>query len=263
MSESAASAVLPELPSEAESFVVDLESYEGPLDVLLALARTERVDLMKVSILRLAEQYLAFVQEARRLRLEIAADYLVMAAWLAYLKSRLLLPADPEEEGPPAEELAARLAFRLQKLEAMRTAAARLFALDRLGHDVFARGMPEGLRIVKRPVFRATLYDLLHAYAEQRSRSVRAPLEIRRPAVFSLDEALARLERIVGHLPDWTRLETFLPDLDEPELRRSALAATFVASLELARQGRVEIRQAEAFGPISLRARQAATAEVA
>jgi segregation and condensation protein A len=246
--------VLPDPPPAAEAFVVDLGSYEGPLDVLLALARVERVDLMKVSMLRLAEQYLVFIAEARRLRLEIAADYLVMAAWLAYLKSRLLLPADPEEDGPPAEELAARLAFRLRKLEAMREAAARLFARDRLGRDVFARGMPEGLKVVKRPTYRATLYELLHAYAEQKTRAVRAPLEIRRPAVFSLEDALGWLERLLGHIPGWERLESFLPPWTEPELGRSALASTFVASLELARQGRIALRQTEPFGPISLRA---------
>ena len=237
-----------------EALIVDVDGFEGPLDLLLSLARNQKVDLAKISILALAEQYIAFIAEARRLRLEIAADYLVMAAWLAYLKSRLLLPVDPEEDGPPAEELAARLAFRLRKLEAMREAGARLFARDRLGHDVFARGMPEGLKVVKRPTYRATLYDLLHAYAEQRSRAVRAPFEIRRPAVFSLEDAIGWLERLLGHAPGWERLEAFLPPWTEPELGRSALASTFVASLELARQGRIALRQTEPFGPISLRA---------
>jgi segregation and condensation protein A len=246
----------PRAPGEA--FVVDVDGYEGPLDVLLALARSERIDLMRVSILHLAEQYLVFIEAARRLRLELAADYLVMAAWLAYLKSRLLLPADPDDEGPPAAELAARLAFRLRKLEAMRDAAARLMARDRLGRDTFARGAPEGVRIVRRPVYRATLYELLKAYAGQAARNIRAPLALRPPAVFSLEQALERLERMLGHRLDWERLEAFLPppsSSGDGDLDRSALASLFVASLELARRGRIDLRQSEAFGPIALRPR--------
>jgi segregation and condensation protein A len=248
--------------SPAEAFVVDVDGYEGPLDVLLALARSERIDLMQVSILRLAEQYLAFVEAARRLRLELAADYLVMAAWLAYLKSRLLLPADPDDEGPPAAELAARLAFRLQKLEAMRDAGARLMARDRLGRDTFARGAPEGVRIVRRPIYQATLYELLRAYAGQASRNVRATLTLRPPAVFSLEQALERLERMLGHRLEWERLEAFLPpaSAEGGDLGRSALASLFVASLELARRGRIDLRQSEAFGPIALRMRPPAQA---
>jgi segregation and condensation protein A len=241
----------------AEAFMVDVDGYEGPLDVLLALARSERIDLMQVSILRLAEQYLVFIEAARRLRLELAADYLVMAAWLAYLKSRLLLPADPDDVGPPAPHRAGRLASRPQTRAARGVGGARLRARDRLGRDTFARGAPEGVRVVRRPIYQATLYELLKAYAGQASRNIRAPLALRPPAVFSLEQALARLERMLGQRLDWERLEAFLPaaSAESGDLGRSALASMFVASLELARRGRIDLRQNEAFGPIALRVR--------
>jgi segregation and condensation protein A len=237
------------------SLVVDLEGYEGPIDVLLTLAREQKVDLTKISILKLAEQYLAFISEARRLRLEIAADYLVMAAWLAYLKSRLLLPEpeEPEDE-PTGEELAAALAFQLQRLQAMQEAGARLMALPQFGRDVFGRGAPEGVHLVLRPVYELTLYELLKAYGEGRRRAQPGALEIRATELFSMDDILARFERMLGRIPEWRDLASFLPpDLQGGLIGRSALAATFAASLELARSGRVQLRQDFTFGPIYLR----------
>jgi segregation and condensation protein A len=248
-------------PFEAEAppvvegpLVVDLEGYEGPLDVLLALARAQKVDLTRISILQLAEQYLEFIRQARRLRLEIAADYLVMAAWLAYLKSRLLLPEVPDEDEPTGAEMAARLAFQLRRLEAMREAATRLMARERLGHDIFARGEPEGVRVIKSNVFEASLYDLLRAYADHRTRQAPAHLRIAPPPVYTVDAALTRLGEILGTMPDWQTLERFLPtDLGGEISLRSTMAATFAASLELVRQGKIEMRQGSNFGPIYLR----------
>ena len=241
-------------PAAEGPLVVDLEGYEGPLDVLLALARAQKVDLTRISILRLAEQYLDFIREARSLRLEIAADYLVMAAWLAYLKSRLLLPEVPEDDELTGPEMAARLAFQLRRLEAMREAATRLMARDRLGREVFARGAPEGVRVIKSSVFEASLYDLLKAYADHRTRQVPSLLRISPAAVYSVDAALGRLREMLGATPDWQTLERFLPtDLAEGVSLRSAVAATFVASLELVRQGRVELRQGSDFGPLYIR----------
>ena len=241
-------------PAAVGPLVVDLEGYEGPLDVLLALARAQKVDLTRISILRLAEQYLDFIREARNLRLEIAADYLVMAAWLAYLKSRLLLPEVPEDDELTGPEMAARLAFQLRRLEAMREAAARLMARDRLGREVFARGAPEGVRVIQSSVFEASLYDLLKAYADHRTRLVPSHLRIVPAAVYPVDAALGRLREMLGATPDWQTLERFLPtDLAEGVSLRSAVAATFVASLELVRQGRVELRQGSDFGPLYIR----------
>lgn len=235
--------------------IIDIDGYEGPLDVLLTLARTQKVDLRHISILELVKQYLAFVAEMGRLRLELAADYLVMAAWLAYLKSRLLLPPD-EEEQPSAEDLAARLAHQLARLEAMREAAARLMARNRLGRDVFARGNPEGVRVVRTALYDVTLYDLLKAYADHSARTRISEMKIPRVSVYSLDEAIARLERMLGHTLDWTALERFLPaSVPGPRGQRSATASLFVAALELARQGRADIRQGEAFGPLYVRPR--------
>ena len=241
----------------AEALVVDLGGYEGPLDLLLTLSRAQKVDLRKVSILRLAEQYLAFVEAAKRLRIELAADYLVMAAWLAYLKSRLLLPPDPAEEGPSAEDLAAHLAFQLERLEAMRAAAARLMARDRLGRDVFARGAPETVAREVRVEHRADLIDLLRAYARIKTRDAFQPLHLERGPVFTLEAALERMRGLIPGAIDWTELAAFLPGdwAGDPERRRSATAASFAAALELARTGRAELRQAETFGPIYLRAR--------
>jgi segregation and condensation protein A len=252
------------LATDADGFVVSLEGYEGPLDILLNLARTQRVDLAHISILTLVEQYLAFIAQARTLRLELAADYLVMAAWLAYLKSRLLLPKDdrPEDE-PSAEELAARLQAQLLRLDAMREAGTRLMARDRLGRDVFARGKPEGLLLVRHGVFDVTLYELLKAYAAIAAREAVTAYTPQRRAVFSLDEAIARLERLIGLALDWTELLRFLPDAGEAGAadRRSALASTFVASLEMARLGRADLQQVEPFGPLLLRRRTASPPE--
>jgi len=243
----------PERLSGAE-LVVDLEGYEGPIDVLLTLAREQKVDITKISILRLADQYLAFIAAARRLSLEIAADYLVMAAWLAYLKSRLLLPQPAEAAEPSGEEMAAALAHQLLRLEAMQQAGQRLFARDLLGRDVFARGAPEGLPRVLVPVYDATLYDLLKAYGEERSRSEAGILRIEAPELYSMDDALRRLSRLLGRMPEWRTLASFLPPGLVPGLvQRSAVAATFAASLELVRAGKVQLRQDTAFGPIYLR----------
>jgi segregation and condensation protein A len=234
--------------------VVDLDGYEGPIELLLRLAREQKVDLTKISILELADQYLAFIAEARRLSLEIAADYLVMAAWLAYLKSRLLLPEPQPEDEPSASELAAALAFQLQRLEAMQQAGVRLMARPQLGRDVLARGAPEGLALVSRVQYDATLYDLLKAYGDIRRRRQGGVLEIRPAELFSMDDVLARLGRLLGKVPEWRSLMSFLPpNLREGLVGRSAVAATFAASLELARSGRFEMRQDVPFGPIYLR----------
>lgn len=243
--------------------IVDLEGFEGPLDVLLSMARTQKVDLMSISILALAEQFIQFIEKARRLRLEIAADYLVMAAWLAYLKSRLLLPPEPGDDGPSGEEMAAILAFRLQRLEAMRTAAAHLLGRDRLGRDVFPRGMPEGVRVVSRPRYVLSWYELLKGYSEGRTRRISVePVHIKRPAVYSIDEALVRMRRLLGMVPDWMTLERFLPDdYRQTGAVRSALAVTFSATLEMVRAGAAEIQQSEAFGPIRIRGRAPQQAE--
>jgi len=237
------------------ALLLDIDGYEGPIDLLLALARDQKVDLTRISILQLAEQYLAFVAEARRVRLELAADYLVMAAWLAYLKSRLLLP-EPEEEEPSGEELAAALAFQLQRLEAMQNAAARLLARPQLGRDMFARGAPEDIPVLEKRIVDLTLYDLLKAYGEHKRReSQQGPLQIKATELFSIEEAIERMTRMLGRLPDWTRLSSFLPAgwRASPLKARSALASTFVATLELAKHGQIELRQDSAFAPIYLR----------
>ena len=245
---------LPQAPPPTVELVVDLEGYEGPIDMLLTLAREQKVDLTKISILALADQYLVYIGAARRLRLEIAADYLVMAAWLAYLKSRLLLPEPAPADEPSGAELAAALTHQLQRLEAMQQAGARLMARPQLGRDVFARGAPDGLPRVLRPIYDATLYDLLKAYGDQRQRKEAAVLHIEPPELFSMDDALQRLSRLLGRMPEWRTLMSFLP----PGLRggiveRSAVAATFAASLELVRAGKLQLRQDNAFGPIYLR----------
>jgi segregation and condensation protein A len=237
------------------ALVLDLDGYEGPIDLLLALAREQKVDLARISILALADQYLAFIAEQRRLHLEIAADYLVMAAWLAYLKSRLLLPEPPEEEtGPTAAELAEALAHRLRLLAAMQRAGAALMARPQLGRDVFARGAPEGVDLIDRPVFELSLYELLKAYGDSHRRQHGQVLTILPSSYHSLGEALERLAKFVGQIPEWRELENFLPDeLRGGPLRRSALASTFAALLELAKAGRVELRQDRSFGPLYLR----------
>lgn len=239
------------------SLVVDVAGFEGPLDLLLHLARNQKVDLARISILALAEQYLVFIESARKLRLELAADYLVMAAWLAFLKSKLLLPKVPGEEGESGEELAAVLQFRLKRLEAMRDVGTRLVNRNRLGRDVFARGMPELVIVEKRNEYSASLYDLLTAYAIQRQRKAITNVHIARRTVWSLKEARDILTRLVGSLRDWTSLDTFLLDfLASPEERATATASSFAASLELVREGVVELRQLEPFAPLYLRNRQ-------
>ncbi len=242
----------------AEALIVDVEGYEGPLDLLLTLARTQKVDLRRISVLGLAEQYLAFVETARVLRMELAADYLVMAAWLAFLKSRLLLPPDLSEDGPSGDELAAHLAFQLERLEAMREAAARLMARDQKGRDVFVRGVPEDVTRIRRVRYTATLLDLMQAYARVRTRDDFRPYAFDRSDVFTMEEALERMRGLIGFAGEWAALETFLPDgwHADPRRRRSATASTFAAVLELAKEGRVELRQADTFAPIQLRRKE-------
>ena len=236
-----------------EQLTLDLEVWEGPLDVLLSLARAQKVDLRQISILRLVDQYLAFVARERARR-DVAAEYLVMAAWLAYLKSALLLPRTDTDEEPSPEELAWRLQMRLERLSSMREAGARLMARDRLGRDVFPRGAPEGLRVVRHAAWEAELYDLIAAYGQVRARTRPVLHVVQARPVMTLEAALERVAALVGSAIDWRRIEAFLPDVADPRLRKSALASSFLAALELARQGRVELAQERAFAPLMLRA---------
>jgi segregation and condensation protein A len=238
-----------------DALVLEIDGFEGPLDLLLTLAQGQKVDLRRVSILQLAEQYLRFVAEAQRLRIELAADYLVMAAWLAFLKSRLLLPKVESDEGPSAEEMAARLARQLARLEAIRRAAAQLMAQDRLGQQVFARGMPETMATRKQVAWEASLGDLLKAYGRLQTRKNYEPLHMARAPVLTLDQAFERLRDVLGGGVDWADLAHFLPAswTETRERRRSAVASTFAAALELARRGQLELRQAAPFAPIQLR----------
>ena len=240
------------------TLVVDVDGFEGPLDLLLSLARSQKVDLTKISILALAEQYLAFIEEVRKTRLELAADYLVMAAWLAYLKSRLLIPDPPKDDEPSGEELAAELAFRLRRLEAMREAAAKLVNRNRVGRDVFLRGSPEPVVVRSKIEWTATLYDLLTAYAAHRQRTMVTNVRVARRKVWSLVEARQILERLVGTVHDWTPIADILVRFLSPGMRATVLASSFSATLELVREGRVEIRQANPFAPIYLRDRASA-----
>lgn len=239
----------------AEALIVDVDGFEGPLDLLLVLSRTQKVDLRRISVLELAEQYLSFVQRAQALRIELAADYLVMAAWLAFLKSRLLLPPEPGEEGPSAEELAAHLAFQLERLQAMREAAARLMARDQLGRDFFARGIPEDVTRHRKIDYSATLLDLMRAYARIRTKDEFRPFVMDRDNVFTMEQALDRMRGLIGYAGDWAELTTFLPDGwdKSPMRRRSSTAAHFAAILEMAKRGQIELRQGETFSPIQLR----------
>jgi len=232
---------------------LSLDGWEGPLDLLLNLARAQKVDLAQISILELVEQYLTYLGEARALKLEIAADYLVMAAWLAYLKSCLLLPKDPEAD-PSPEEIALRLQMRLQQLDAMRESGARLLGRDRVGRDVFLRGAPEGLRLVRKSAWQARDFDLFAAYGAVRARTQPAMHVVHARSVMTLEEALERVARMIGTALDWTFLESFLPATQDPQFRRSSLASSFLAMLELARRGRLEFAQDDAFGPIKLKA---------
>jgi segregation and condensation protein A len=250
------------LPVDAEdALIVDVAGYEGPLDLLLALARTQKVDIAKISVLALADQYLSFIAEAQKLRLELAADYLVMAAWLAFLKSRLLLPREGgDQTDVSAEELARRLSFRLMRLEAMRDVAARLMNRMRLGRDVFQRGMPEGTKTIRETEHTATIYDLLRAYADQRRRTIKVGHVVKARPVWSIKDARERLERFMGDLAaatDWLEFDRYLKQLLVPaEDGRTVLASSFGATLEMAREGRVELRQDGPFEPIYMRARQ-------
>ncbi|WP_454884996.1 segregation and condensation protein A [Sphingomonas oryzagri] len=236
-----------------DTLTIDIDGWEGPLDLLLALARQQKVDLRELSILALVEQYLEFIESAKQLRLELAADYLVMAAWLAYLKSGLLLPRDPEVE-PSPEDLALRLQLRLQRLDAMREAGARLMGRDRLGRDVFGRGAPEGLKVIRKAAWQAELFDLIAAYGAVTARNKPVMHVVSRRPVMSLEMALQRVEAMLGHMIDWTALERFLPATLDPQLARSSRASSFLAMLELAKQGRLELRQDGAFNTLWVRA---------
>ena len=241
----------------AEALIIDVDGYEGPLDLLLTLSRSQKVDLRRISVLQLAEQYLKFINQAHQLRIELAADYLVMAAWLAYLKSRLLLPPEPGDAGPSAADLAAHLAFQLERLAAMREAASRLMALDQLGRNVFARGLPEDRTHNRKVTYQATLLDLMRAYARIRTRDDFRPYALDRQNVFTMEQALDRLRGLIGFAGNWADLTSFLPegwDIN-PDRRRSATAAHFAAVLELAKRGQVHLRQSETFAPIELRRR--------
>lgn len=242
----------------AEALIVDVDGFEGPLDLLLMLSRTQKVDLRKISVLALAEQYLAFVERAKTLRIELAADYLVMAAWLAFLKSRLLLPPDPADEGPSGEELAAHLAFQLERLAAMRDCAAKLMARDQKGRDFFVRGIPEDVTRVRKVRYTATLLDLMQGYARLRTKDDFRPYVMDRDHVMTLEQALDRMRGLIGYAGEWTDLLSYLPDgwETDPKRRRSATASHFAASLELVKSGAIQIRQSEVFAPIQIRANQ-------
>ncbi len=247
--------------STEPAMIVDVEGFEGPLDLLLMLARQQKVDLAKISILALADQYLGFIEEARKLRLELAADYLVMAAWLAYLKSRLLLPEAAPAEGPSAEDMALALANRLRRLEAIREAAGKLMDRPQFGRDVFGRGDPEPIAEIKRPEWTATLYDLLTAYSQQRQRTALSRVRFKKRTVWSLAEARATLERLIGSSTDWSRIDQYLIQyVVEPALATTVFASSFASALELVREGVAEIHQKDSFAPIYMRKRINATA---
>ena len=238
-----------------EILVVDVDGFEGPLDLLLNLSRTQKVDLRKISILDLAVQYLVFIEKAKELRIELAADYLVMAAWLAFLKSRLLLPPDPSEDGPSGDELATHLAFQLERLQAMRDTAAKLMARDRLGRDRFVRGVTEDMMRRKTVHYTANLLDLMQGYARIRTKDDFRPFVMDRDSVFTMEQALNRMRGLIGFAGHWTDIASYLPDgwSENPKKRRSATASTFAASLELAKEGKIEIRQEDVFSSIKIR----------
>jgi segregation and condensation protein A len=240
-----------------ETLYVDVAGYEGPLDLLLDLARRQKVDLAAISVLALAEQYLGFIETVREKRIEIAADYLVMAAWLAYLKSRLMVPQAPSDEEPSGEMMAALLQFRLKRLEAMRRAATQLMNRPRLGLQVYARGMPEPVTVQRHNFFEASLFDLLKAYATQRERGIPTDYQLQERTVWSLQEARDILQRLIGDSAEWLPLDQYLAQyLDEPEQKATVLASSFASSLELVRQGHIELRQSLSFGPLFMRRRQ-------
>ena len=240
-----------------DALIVNIDGFEGPLDVLLELARTQKVDLRKISVLALVEQYLAFIEAARLRDLDLAADYLVMAAWLAYLKTKLLLPAsEVEGDEPTADEMAARLAFQLRRLEAMRKAADALMNSPQLGVNVFPRGAPEGLTVRRTPDWQATTFDLLQAYARQRVAAIDRTYVVAAPKVFTIEEARARIERMLGSIPDWTTLESVLPPRGVDAPAASVIASAFNAALEYAKNGKLDLRQLAHFEPIYVRRRQ-------
>lgn len=246
--------VTPERLTGEAGLVIDVAGFEGPLDLLLHLARTQKVDLSRISVLALAEQYLQFVESARRVRIELAADYLVMAAWLAFLKSKLLIPQQSKDDGPSGEEMAATLAFRLKRLEAMREAAERLVNRAQLGRDVFARGAPEHIPHINRSAYEASLYDLLSAYANLRQRQAITQVTIEKRQVWSLVEARELLTGLLGDVGEWTALDRYLLQyVPDPAMRVTAIASAFAASLELVREGTLQIRQEGAFQPIYMR----------
>ena len=245
-------------PSGADALIVDVAGFEGPLDLLLALSRTHKVDIAKVSVLALVDQYLTYISQVQKLKIEIAADYLVMAAWLAYLKSRLLLPKEKDTSGDiPAEEMAQRLAFRLMRLDAMRNSMAQLMTRKRFGQDIFGRGMPEAAKTVKETQWTAEIYDLLKAYAEQRRRTVKIVHVVKARKVWSIKEARGRLEKLVGaSAGGWSQLDLFLEQyLPQGEESKTAIASSFGATLEMSREGLVDLRQDEPFAPIYMRKR--------
>ena len=237
-----------------DDLIVNLSGYEGPLDVLLIMAKSQKVDLMKISILQLTEQYLVFIAEVRKKNLELAADYLVMAAWLAYLKSNLLLPREETGEELTAEQMAERLKFQLKKLEAIRQVSEKLMNLPVLGTNFFNRGMPEGIRLIRTPEYYLSLYDLLKSYANQRYKTAYSSMVIERPAVYAMEEALVRLQRMVGTAFEWTKLESFLPpEFSKGKNARSGVAGTLAAAMELVREGVLEVQQLAPFGPVFIK----------
>ena len=237
-----------------DDLIVNLSGYEGPIDVLLIMAKSQKVDLMKISILQLTEQYLVFIAEVRKKNLELAADYLVMAAWLAYLKSNLLLPREETGEELTAEQMAERLKFQLKKLEAIRQVSEKLMNLPVLGTNFFNRGMPEGIRLIRTPEYYLSLYDLLKSYANQRYKSAYSSMVIERPAVYAMEEALVRLQRMVGTAFEWTKLENFLPpEFSKGKNARSGVAGTLAAAMELVREGVLEVQQLAPFGPVFIK----------
>lgn len=249
----------PPSAADSENLRVDVAGFEGPLDLLLSLARKQKVDMRQISMLDLAEQYIAFVERAKALRIELAADYLVMAAWLAFIKSRLLLPEEEQEDGPTAEEHSAHLAFQLERLHAMREVAARLMGRDQLGRDVFCRGIPEDVEQVRKVTYTATLLDIMQGYARIKTKDAFKPYELNRDSIYTLDQALTRLKRITGAIPDWRDLAHFMPQewMTTSKDCRTAVASVFAATLELAKSGQIEIRQADSFTPIEIRTRAA------
>ncbi|MCW5691275.1 MAG: segregation/condensation protein A [Pseudolabrys sp.] len=254
-----ATALADDIGSTEPAMIVDVEGFEGPLDLLLTLARQQKVDLHKISILALADQYLMFIEQARKVRLELAADYLVMAAWLAYLKSRLLLPEAAPGEGPSAEDMAMALANRLRRLEAIREAAAKMMERPQLGRDVFGRGLPEPIAEIKKPEWTATLYDLLSAYAVQRQRTSLSRVQFKKRLVWSLSDARQTLERLIGSSTDWSRIDSFLIQyVVEPSQAATVFASSFASALELVREGQAEIHQKNTFAPIYMRKRVSA-----